>query len=192
MKLKTLINMPTEIALAILRGIPGRLGVFLRRVLYRNHMAGGDLFDILEGVQILGFHNLTLGQGATLESRCTVLCPNAPLSLGKGSYLNKNVRIGSGGDAPLTIGDSVMIGPNVVIDTSRHNSQDTRSPMLDQGLSYEPINISDDVWIGANVVVTCGVTIGTGAIIGAGAVVTSDVEPYTVVGGVPAKFIRNR
>ncbi|WP_412563980.1 chloramphenicol acetyltransferase [Thalassobius sp. MITS945101] len=54
------------------------------------------------------------------------------------------------------------------------------------------VNIGHDVWIGHGVTVTAGVRIGTGAVIGAGAVVTHDVEPYTVVGGVPARFIKRR
>jgi phosphonate metabolism protein (transferase hexapeptide repeat family) len=54
------------------------------------------------------------------------------------------------------------------------------------------VTIGHDVWIGHGVTVTAGVTVGTGAVIGAGAVVTRDVEPYTVVGGVPARFIKRR
>ncbi|MBV6657601.1 MAG: chloramphenicol acetyltransferase [Devosiaceae bacterium] len=55
-----------------------------------------------------------------------------------------------------------------------------------------PVTIGHDVWIGHGVTVTAGVTIGTGAVIGAGAVVTKDVEPYTVVGGVPARVLKRR
>lgn len=57
---------------------------------------------------------------------------------------------------------------------------------------YSPITIGNDVWIGARVIIMDGVNIGDGAIIAAGAVVTKDVEPYTIVGGVPAKTIRKR
>lgn len=55
-----------------------------------------------------------------------------------------------------------------------------------------PVLIGNDVWIGANVVILPGVKVGDGAILAAGAVITKDVEPYTVVGGVPAKIIRKR
>ena len=177
---------------AFLMSVPTRLGVFARRTIYRNLLANGELFDIAEGVDIQGFKNLSLGIGVTIEARCTLLCPHAPILIGDGCYINKNVRLGSNGNSPLTLGCNVMIGPNVVMDTSRHNDQDTEVPMQYQGMSYAPITIGDDVWIGANVVVTSGVSVGRGSIIGAGAVVTRDVPAYSVVGGVPARIIRYR
>ncbi|MDD3312785.1 acyltransferase [Pseudodesulfovibrio sp.] len=190
--LTSLLRMPGELLGAALRGVPGRLGVFLRRVAYRRFMAGGRLFDIAAGVEIQGLANLSLGYDVCIESRCTLLCPNAPLTMGEHCYLNRNVRLGSSGDAPLTLGDNVMIGPNVVMDTSRHNMDRTDVPMKEQGLSYAPITVGDDVWIGANAVVVCGVTLGRGCVVGAGSVVTHDVEPHAVVGGVPARVIRRR
>ena len=155
-------------------------------------MASGRLFDILENVEIHGLPNLSIGDGTCIETGCTLLCDNASLSIGERCYLNKNVRLGSSGDAPLVLGNWVMIGPNVVIDTSRHNMERTDIPMKDQGLSYAPVTVGDDVWIGANAVITCGVTLGRGCVVGAGSVVTRDVESYAVVGGVPARPIGHR
>ena len=192
MKASSILNFPLELLLWFLAGIPGRAGVFLRRIIYRPLMAGGRLFDLLERVEISGLANLSLGDGVTIESGCALYCMNAPLTLGKGCYLNRNVRLGSAGDVPLIMGDNVMVGPNVVIDTSRHNHDRLDLPMKEQGLSYEPITVGDDVWIGSNAVITCGVTIGRGSIVGAGAVVTRDVEEFSIVGGVPAKPIHER
>jgi len=65
-------------------------------------------------------------------------------------------------------------------------------PLYDEVIDRGPINIGHDVWIGRGCTIMGGISIGTGAIIGAGSVVTKDVEPYTIVGGVPAKPIRKR
>ena len=67
---------------------------------------------------------------------------------------------------------------------------DPTRPFIDQGITAEGITIEDDVWIGAGAVVTDGTTVGKGAVVAAGSVVTRDVPPHTVVGGVPATRIR--
>lgn len=91
--------------------------------------------------------------------------------------------------ARLAIGDRVSIGPRVTILPMEHaNASKVRSAM---GTRAEGIIIGNDVWIGAGVIILSGVTVGECSIIGAGAVVTKDVEPYTVVAGVPAKKIKD-
>lgn len=96
-------------------------------------------------------------------------------------------------NGPITIGNDVMMGPEVVMYTTRHNDERIDIPMRYQGMKERlPIVIGNDVWIGRRVIIMPGITIGDGVIIGAGAVVTKDVPPYCVVGGVPARVIRNR
>ncbi len=79
-----------------------------------------------------------------------------------------------------------------ILSTS-HNHERLDVPIVDQGdtISNPPI-IKKGAWLGRNVIIMPGIAVGEGAIVGAGAVVTKDVEPYTVVGGVPAKFIKKR
>ena len=72
-----------------------------------------------------------------------------------------------------------------------HNFNDTTKRIDEQGVATKAVTIADDVWIGANAVVLPGVTIGQHSVVAAGAVVTQDVPPYSVVGGVPAKVIKN-
>lgn len=87
----------------------------------------------------------------------------------------------------ITIGEGTLVGPKTVIATLNHHM----NPEKRANLIPKPVKIGAKVWIGANVTILPGVNIGDGAIIAAGAVVNKDVAPNTVVGGVPAKFIKN-
>ena len=114
---------------------------------------------------------------------------------GKGIQIGSNSGIGVNCSVrgPLEMGDNIMMGPNVCILTSRHNTSRTDTPMCLQGhLPKSKVTIGDDVWIGTNVIIMPGVKIGTGVIIGAGAVVTKDIPDYAVIAGVPAKIIKYR
>jgi len=111
------------------------------------------------------------------------------ISIGSRSGLGINCRV----QGPLTIGNNVMMGPDVIIYTGNHRFDRLDIPMIDQGNTEpRPVVIEDDVWIAARAIILPGVTIGRGAVVAAGAVVTKDVPPYTVVGGVPAKKIKSR
>ncbi len=91
------------------------------------------------------------------------------------------------------IGRHVMMGPNVTILTRNHKFDDLDIPMrLQDYQDYEPVVIEDDVWIGRQAIILPGCRIGKGSIIGSGAVVTQNVPPYAIVGGVPAKVIKSR
>lgn len=112
------------------------------------------------------------------------------ISLGNQVNIAQNCLIGGAGG--VEIGNFVMIGPNSCIVSSNHGFSKGGIPMLRQKQTLSPINIKDDVWLGANVVVLPGITIGQGAIIGAGSVVTKNVEPYTIVAGNPARTLKKR
>lgn len=100
--------------------------------------------------------------------------------------------------AKVFIGDYVMFGPHVTIVSGDHRTDILDRPMMTIKDSEKlpendmDIHIEDDVWVGANAVILKGVTIGTGSVVSAGAVVTKDVPPYAIVGGVPAKVIKYR
>lgn len=94
---------------------------------------------------------------------------------------------------PLSLGDNVMMGPDVLIFTQNHNFENTDVPMIRQGNTEKrKVAVGNDVWIAARAIILPGVTIGEGAIVAAGAVVTKDVPPYAIVGGNPAKVIKYR
>lgn len=111
------------------------------------------------------------------------------ISIGDDSGIGLNARI----QGPLTIGKGVMMGPDVLIYTRNHEISRTDIYMIEQGdTEASPVIIEDDVWIGARVVILPGVTIGKGAVVASGAVVSKSIKPYDIVGGVPAKVIKNR
>ena len=112
------------------------------------------------------------------------------LIFGKNSYIGSNSVIGV--NERITIGENVMMSQAVSIRDTDHRFDRFDIPMSRQGIVTSPIVIEDDVWLGYGVVITKGVTIGTGSIVAANAVVTKNVEPYSIVGGVPAKVIKNR
>lgn len=104
----------------------------------------------------------------------------------------KSKLYGIGGGGRIFIGENVVMAPEVTILTLIHNYNDISLPINQQKTEPSDVIIEDDVWIGYRVIILPGVKVGEGAVIGAGAVVTKDVEPYTVVGGIPAKYIKKR
>ena len=111
------------------------------------------------------------------------------VTLGDRSGIGINASIGE----QTHIGSDVMMGPDCVIYTRNHRFDRLDIPMREQGYGpVEPVEIGDDCWIGGRVTILPGVHVRNGAVIAAGAVVTKDVPPYAVVGGVPAKIICNR
>lgn len=114
------------------------------------------------------------------------------VSIGHHVYINKNCDIITN-ETTVEIGNYVMIGPNVTFVAQNHDISDWRKPMIfSNEYKRGNIKVDDDVWIGANVTILPGVTINRGAVIAAGAVVTKDVPPYAITGGVPAARIKDR
>ena len=111
------------------------------------------------------------------------------ISIGDNSGIGENAVISA--EDEVRIGREVMIARDLLLLTTNHGT-DLTAPMIGQPMSMAPVTIGDDVWIGARVILLPGVTIGSGAIVGSGAVVTRDVEPYSIVGGIPARKIGQR
>ena len=95
-------------------------------------------------------------------------------------------------DGAIRIGNNVRIAPFVQMIAANHRFDDTSRPITAQGLSHQPIVLGDDIWVAGRVMIMAGVTVGSGAILAAGAVVTKDVPPWAICGGVPAKILKSR
>jgi acetyltransferase-like isoleucine patch superfamily enzyme len=106
------------------------------------------------------------------------------IDLGDRVFVNRGALITARRD--IQIGDDVLIGPYVVINSGDHNYADPTQPIGSQGHRAGPITIGNDVWLGAHCVILRDVTVGDGAVVAAGAVVINDVPPRTLVAGVPA------
>ncbi len=142
------------------------------------HSTGGVY--LAENVHIYRWSMIELGEGA------------GNLRIGENTYLQSgcilNPFVGS-----ITIGANCMIAARCSFTPYQHGFADIHRPMREQPLtSRGDIVIEDDVWLGLNVSVMDGVTIGKGTIIGAGSVVTKDIPPYVIAAGVPARIIRKR
>ena len=123
-----------------------------------------------------------------IASNCNI---KGVVSIDEGSSLAHNCTL-SGGTEGIQIGKNVMIAPNVVIIAFSHGMENIGVPMSKQDNSEAKVVIENDVWVAANVTIGKGVTIGTGSIIAANSFVNKDVEPFSIMGGVPAKLIKER
>lgn len=158
---------------------------FIQYIIYLYIQGSAIFWSYLWGIFLKGTH-----RNLRILSDCRIGSANK-ISIGD------NVQIGHHSDILATteeiiIGNDVMIASYVSILAVNHNFEDKSKSVRQQGLIAKKIIIKDDVWIGTKATILAGVTIGKGAVIGAGAVVTKDVPPYAVVGGVPAKIIKMR
>ncbi len=133
-------------------------------------------------------NSLTVGENCIIHPYTIIKVTKGRIVIGNYSSLNSFSMIVSNGD--ITIGNFVRIGPQTLIISSNHNYKNTDITIYEQGVDGKGIVISDNVWIGSGVKILDGVRIGSGSVIGAGAVVTRNVPQRVLVGGVPAKIIK--
>jgi len=137
-------------------------------------------------MDLMPFNNFVLGEDSTIEDFSTVNNGVGDVIIGNRTRIGmSNVLIG-----PITIGNDVMFAQNVVLSGLNHGYEDINLPPSLQKVETKPIIIEDQVWIGANAVVTAGVTIGKHSIVAAGCVVVRDVPSYAIVGGNPGRLLK--
>jgi len=130
------------------------------------------------------FLRIKLPKNSIIYWKCRFFAPEG-IHIGQNSIIGNNAFLD--GRKGLYIGNNVNIASEVMIYTMEHNISSLT--FIHTGAS---VSISDWVFIGSRVIILPGVTVGEGAVLASGAVVTKDVEPWTMVGGVPAKFIKKR
>lgn len=195
--------------------VPTVIGIGMRALVYRLILRMQGLAAIECGVRLRFANHIRLGRGSYIDQGVYIhACPGG-VSIGANTYVmhgsvlhvynfrdlpNAGITIGADGligemnvirgQGGVHIGDRVYTSPLVQIVAVNHVFDDPDTPFVEQGITAEGIVIEDDVWIGSGAVITDGVRIGKGAVVAAGAVVTTDVPPHTVVGGVPARVIK--
>jgi len=195
--------------------VPTAIGLGLRGLVYRLILRMDGWAAIENKVRLLFADNIRLGHGVYLDQNVYLhACPqgieigdntiimhgavlhvynfrNLPHSriiIGRDCLVGEYTVIrGQGG---VEIGERVYTSPFTQIIAVNHVFDDPGLPFIEQGITAEGIVIEDDVWLGSGAIVTDGVRIGKGAVVAAGAVVTQDVPAHTVVGGIPARPLR--
>ena len=135
---------------------------------------------------IVPFYKFSLGDYSVIEDFCCINNAVGDMHIGHHTRIGlHNTVIG-----PVHIGNHVNLAQGVVVSGLNHNFQNPNKRIDEQGVSTALVTINDDVWIGANSVITAGVSIGQHSVVAAGSVVTKDVPEYSVVAGCPAKVIK--
>ena len=146
----------------------------------------------LEGnvLEALREGRLEVGEGALFEPGVWITAPGAArVRIGAGTFLNRNVMVAA--QELVEIGDHCMLANGCFVTDANHRFDDPDRPITWQGFdSKGPTRIGANCWLGANVVVTSGVTIGERCVIGANSVVTRDVPPFSIAAGAPARVLR--
>jgi len=172
--------------------LPGNLGSSIRKFYYKFYLKNCSIGSIEAGCKIVNPATISLGR-VSIGSDCKFIsCPNSSIVLNDYSSMNSNVHINSSCGGKIIIGSYCLIGPGVVFRTASHRYMKKSVIIRKQGHDCGDIILGNDVWLGANVVVLGGVTLGEGCVVGAGAVVTRSVPPYSVVLGVPARVVKFR
>jgi len=155
-----------------------RRGAFARWPLHGN---------VLEAMRE---RRLEVGPEALFEPGVWITAPGeARVRIGAGSFLNQGVMVAS--EQLVEIGEHCMLANGCFVSDANHRFDDPEKPITWQGFqSKGPTRIGDNCWLGANVVVTSGVSIGERCVIGANSVVTHDLEAFSIAAGLPARVIK--
>lgn len=132
------------------------------------------------------YRRFWLGRRSVVESYCCINNAVGDIVIGDHTRIGIHCTV----IGPVCIGNHVNLAQGITVTALNHNFADTNKRIDEQGISTQPVVIGDDVWIGANAVILPGVTVGSHSVVAAGAVVTKDVPENCVVGGVPAKIIK--
>ena len=170
---------------------PGILGIYFRSKFY-SRVFGHEDFTIFENVYLnIAKGNVTGGKRLKVCPDVKLFATSGNLILGENIFFNFGCFI-SADRSTITIGDNCSFGNNVTIWSSNHCFESKIQLIIEQGYTAKKIEIGNDVWIGCNVTILPGAIIEDGCVVDAGPVVLDRFTAYSVIGGVPAKFLKKR
>jgi acetyltransferase-like isoleucine patch superfamily enzyme len=147
-------------------------------------------------IDALSKKGITIGSNFSLGRNGIIECTGVIRELGEELVIGENVGIAANAfisvRGKVEIGNNTICGPNLSIHAENHNYKDVNIPIRLQGATRKGIKIGEDCWIGTNVTILDGVTIGDKSIIAAGAVITKDIPDLVIAGGIPAQIIKER
>lgn len=147
-------------------------------------------------VNALSDQGITIGDHVSIARDSIIFCTGIISQKGTGITIGHrtgiNARAYLGGQGGITIGNDVIMGPNVQIFSENHNFAQPAMPIKQQGVTRKAVTIGNGCWIGAGATILAGVDIGDGCVIAAGSVVTKSVPANMIVAGVPARIIKSR
>jgi acetyltransferase-like isoleucine patch superfamily enzyme len=153
---------------------------------FKHSRGAGSIIRWRSRLDVFPYNKFVLGSKSVIEDFSVINNGVGDVIIGKHTIIGiSNVLIG-----PVNIGDNVMFAQHVVVSGLNHGYKDINIPPSQQKVECNLISISDDVWIGANCVITAGVSIGKHSIVGAGSVVTKTIPDYCIAVGNPAKVIK--
>lgn len=180
-----------ELWIFIFAWIPTPLGMALRLAAWRWFFASCGTVRFETGLTIANMGNIALGNGVRIGKGSFLTAANGKLDLAANVAIAPCVNIGAD-NGFIKIGQNSAIGPGTVIRAANHRFDSPEKPITEQGHAPGQVIIGEDVWIGANCVITPGSVIGAGTVVGAGAVVTKELPAYIIAAGVPARKIGQR
>lgn len=147
-------------------------------------------------IDALSMEGIICGKNVSIGRNTTIIVTGSLRQLGKGITIGNNVGLGThgffGGAGGLEIGDDTIFGNYVSVHPENHNYNNPLIPIRLQGVNHKGIKIGKGCWIGAKATIFDGTIIGDGCIVAAGAVVSGKFPDNVIIGGVPAKIIKNR
>ena len=168
------------------------------RIKFRSKISLGKSIQIGDNVEIyaLSKNGIQIGNNVSILKNTIIECTGVIRQLGEGLIIGNNVGIAQNCfvqvRGQVSIGSNVILGPGVSIFSENHNFSKLDQYINEQGETRNGVIIENGVWIGSGAIILDGITLGNNSIVAAGSVVNKDVAPFTIVGGVPAKVIKNR